>query len=149
VDADEMTYPLHVILRFELEKAMIEGSLSVEDLPGAWNEKMTKYLSLSTLDNDKDGCMQDVHWPGGALGYFPAYTFGALTAAQLFATLKKLHPHIQEDIRNGDFHTVTGWLKENVWANASLYSSEELIKRATGQDLNPTFFIEHLKERYL
>ncbi len=92
VDADEVTYPLHVILRFELEKDLIEGRLESPDLPEAWDAKMSEYLGLSTLDNSKDGPMQDVHWPGGAFGYFPTYTLGAMMAAQHWAALEKDHP---------------------------------------------------------
>ncbi len=149
VDADEVTYPAHIILRFEIEKALIEGQMEVEDLPAVWDEKMKSYLGLSTLGNDKDGCMQDVHWPSGAFGYFPSYTLGALVAAQLFAELKKEQPQVRQNIANGEIAPVMTWLKKNVWENASKYPTEELLKKVTGQSFSVDPFIAHLKDRYL
>ena len=103
VDADEMTYPLHIILRYELEKQLIEGDMSITDLPDAWDAGMKQYLGLSTKDNYRDGVMQDVHWPSGAFGYFPAYTLGSLIAAQLFNAAKKARPDILDQISTGNF----------------------------------------------
>ena len=108
VDADEVTYPLHVILRYEVEKQLIGGELAVADLPAAWNEKMMNFLDLSTEGNFVDGCLQDVHWPAGLFGYFPTYTLGAMTAAQLFAAVQREIPDLLGNIRRGDF---TPWLK--------------------------------------
>lgn len=149
VDADEATYPLHVILRFEMEQDLVAGKLAAKDIPEAWNAKMTDYLGLSTLDNPKDGPMQDVHWPSGAFGYFPSYTLGAMTAAQLWAALERDQPSAREDIRNGRFVGLNDWRRRNIWSQASLWSTPELLERATGEKLQTRYFIQHLKRRYL
>ena len=148
VDADEVTYPLHIILRFELEQALIGGTLEVADLPEAWDAKMTQYLGLSTIDNPKDGPMQDVHWSGGAFGYFPSYTLGALIGAQQWQSIEKALPDVLDQIAVGDFSGVNAWRSENIWQQASRYSTPDLLKRATGETLNPDIFIAHLKKRY-
>ncbi|MFD1945149.1 carboxypeptidase M32 [Paradevosia shaoguanensis] len=148
VDADEVTYPLHVILRFELEQDLVNGKLEVADLPEAWDAKMSEYLGLSTLDNPKDGPMQDVHWPGGAFGYFPSYTLGALMAAQQWAALEKAVPTVRDDIRQGNFAPLNDWRRENIWLQGSRWSTPELMERATGEALNADYFIAHLKKRY-
>jgi carboxypeptidase Taq len=148
VDADEVTYPLHVILRYELEQDMLSGALQVRDLPEAWDAKMRDYLGLSTIDNPKDGPMQDVHWPGGAFGYFPSYTLGAMMAAQQFATILKSNPQVNDEIARGDFSTVNNWRRENIWSVASTKSTPDIMQAATGEPLNAEYFIGHLKERY-
>ena len=149
VDADEVTYPLHVILRYELEQDLVNGKLEVRDLPEAWDAKMTEYLGLSTLDNPKDGPMQDVHWPAGSFGYFPSYTLGAMIAAQQWAAVEKAQPNLRADIRKGDFTGVNQWRADNIWTQGSRYSTPDLITRATGEPLNAEFFKAHLKRRYL
>ncbi len=148
VDADEVTYPLHVILRFELEQDMLSGALNVADLPEAWDAKMQDYLGLSTIDNPKDGPMQDVHWPSGAFGYFPSYTLGAMMAAQQWATIIKAHPHVNAEIAKGSFETVNNWRRDNIWSKASMSSTPEIMTAATGEPLNARYFIEHLEARY-
>ena len=148
VDADEVTYPLHVILRYELEQDLLSGRLSVHDLPEAWDAKMQDYLGLSTLGNPKDGEMQDVHWAAGLFGYFPSYTLGAMMAAQQFAAIEKAHPNINQDIARGDFSTVNTWRKDNIWTVASTKSTPEIMRDATGEPLNAMYFITHLKARY-
>ena len=148
VDADEVTYPLHVILRYELEQALVLGHLEVKDLPEAWDAKMRDYLGLSTIDNPKDGPMQDVHWPSGALGYFPSYTLGAMMAAQQWAALEKTTPNARDQMRHGQFEAINGWRRDNIWSQASRYSTPELMKRATGEPLNASYFIAHLERRY-
>lgn len=149
VDADEATYPLHVILRFEMEQDLVAGKLAAKHIPEAWNAKMTDYLGLSTLDNPKDGPMQDVHWPSGAFGYFPSYTLGAMTAAQLWTALERDQPSARDDIRNGRFVGLNDWRRRNIWSQASLWSTPELLERATGEKLQTKYFIQHLKRRYL
>lgn len=148
VDADEVTYPLHVILRFELEQDLVSGALDVADLPEAWDAKMRDYLGLSTIDNPADGPMQDVHWPGGAFGYFPSYTLGAMMAAQQWAALTKTHTSADADLAKGDFTAVNDWRRDNIWTQASRWSTPELMQRATGEKLNAAHFIAHLRERY-
>jgi carboxypeptidase Taq len=149
VDADEATYPLHVILRFEIEKALIEGEIQTRDIPALWDEKMQAYLGLSTRDTMKDGPMQDVHWPSGAFGYFPSYTLGAMTAAQIMAAIERDQPEVREDIRHGRFVAVNAWRKTHIWQEGSRYSTPDLLSRATGEKLNARYFEDHLTRRYL
>src|SRR5262249_56181011 len=132
VDADEVTYPLHVILRYRLERALIEGQLETQDIPGFWDDAMQRALGLSTQGNFRDGCMQDVHWPSGAFGYFPSYTLGALSAAQLFAAAVRKEPNIPGEIALGSFERLNGFLREAVWSQASLLTSGELMRQAHG-----------------
>lgn len=149
VDADEVTYPCHVVLRFELETALIAGRITVADLPELWDAGMRRLLGLSTAGNDKDGCMQDVHWAAGLFGYFPTYTLGALTAAQLFAAAKRAHPDLPEAIARGDLSALDAWLGENVWGQGCLLETDELVRRATGAPLGIAAFESHLRRRYL
>lgn len=149
VEADEITYPLHVILRFEIEKELINGNVQVEEIPELWDTKMKKYLSLSTEDNYKDGCMQDMHWTDGSFGYFPSYTMGALNSAQFFATIKKAFPDWKERLHKGDIAFITSWLQENIWSKASSMGGQEIIETATGEKTNADHFLNHLDERYL
>ncbi|HHS82826.1 MAG TPA: carboxypeptidase M32, partial [Devosia sp.] len=119
VDADEVTYPLHVILRYELEQDLIDARLDARDLPEAWNAKMEEYLGLNTLDKVADGPMQDVHWPAGLFGYFPSYTLGALMAAQQWHAMERKIPDATDRISRGDFATINDWRRENIWSRAS------------------------------
>ncbi len=148
VDADEVTYPLHVILRFELEQELISGRLETEDLPEAWDARMTDYLGLSTIDTPQDGPMQDVHWPSAAFGYFPSYTLGAMIAAQQWAKIEEEMPDVEEQFAAGRFDAVNEWRKERIWSQASRWSTPELIERATGEPLNAAHFRRHLEKRY-
>jgi carboxypeptidase Taq len=149
VDADEATYPCHVVLRFEIEKPLIEGKLEVEDIPEAWDAKMRELLGISTAGNFRDGCMQDVHWPAGLFGYFPTYTLGALTAAQLFRAARNAIGDLPARIEAGEFGPLDAWLRENVWSQGSLLDTNSLLQRATGSALDTRAFEAHLKERYL
>lgn len=148
VDADEVTYPAHVILRFRLERAMIAGDLPLAELPAAWNAGMKELLGV-TPPNDRVGCLQDIHWPSGGWGYFPTYTLGAMTAAQLFDAAKRAEPQILPSISRGDFSPLVAWLRANVHAQGSLYETDELLTRATGRPLDASVFKAHLKRRYL
>ncbi|ODT75444.1 MAG: peptidase M32 [Pelagibacterium sp. SCN 64-44] len=148
VDADEVTYPLHVILRYELEQDLVSGKLEASQIPEAWDAKMTEYLGISTIDDPKDGPMQDVHWPGGAFGYFPSYTLGAMIAAQLGAAMVKDLPGMREQMRQGDFSAINQWRAERIWSQGSRYSTPDLITRATGEPLNADHFKAHLQHRY-
>ncbi|KJG58990.1 peptidase M32 [Photobacterium kishitanii] len=147
VDADEVTYPAHVILRYEIERDLIEGNIEVDDIPIIWDQKMTQYLGLSTLGNFKDGCMQDIHWTDGSFGYFPSYTLGAMYAAQFMAAMKKV-VDVEAAITSGDLSPIFAWLETNIWSKGCTLSTDELVKQATGDTLNPRFFKEHLMERY-
>ena len=148
VDADEVTYPAHVILRYRLEKALIAGQMEVEDIPGAWNEGMQDLLGISP-PNDGLGCLQDIHWYDGAWGYFPTYTLGAMTAAQLFDAACRANGGILPAIGQGDFSPLMTWLGEKVHSLGSSMSSDEILIHATGRGLDPEIFKTHLQSRYL
>ncbi|MFN8758439.1 MAG: carboxypeptidase M32 [Tagaea sp.] len=148
VDADEVTYPAHVILRYRLERALIEDRMDLSDLPGAWNDGMKALVGVVPPD-DRDGCLQDIHWPGGAWGYFPTYTLGAMTAAQLFAAAKAAVPGIEPGLAKGDFAPLMGWLRANWHALGSSMTTREMLIRATGKPLDPAVFKAHLTARYL
>ena len=149
VDADELTYPAHVILRYGIEKKLIDGSLKAEDIPALWDEGMQSLLGVDTRGNYSNGCMQDVHWSGGAFGYFPCYTLGAMYAAQWFATIRRQTPDLDARIARGDLAPAFDWLRANIWTQASRWPTAELAKRATGEALNPQHFRRHLEARYL
>jgi carboxypeptidase Taq len=146
-EADEVTYPSHVILRFEIERDLLEDRWPLSELPAVWNQKMKEYLSLSTFGNDKDGCLQDVHWPSGSWGYFPAYTFGAVIAAQLFAKASSVRPTLGSEISRGDFNGLQGWLRENIWSQGSLMNTLQLVENASGP-LSSAAFKTHIERRY-
>ncbi|WP_127144724.1 carboxypeptidase M32 [Pelagibacterium montanilacus] len=148
VDADEVTYPLHIIVRYEIEQALISGQMEVADVPEAWDAKMGDYLGLSTIDTPADGPMQDVHWPMGAFGYFPSYTLGAMIAAQQWAVIEKAIPDVGALMARGEFGLLNDWRREHIWSQGSRFSTPELLERATGEKLNPDIFIAHLKARY-
>ena len=148
VEADEVTYPAHVILRYRLEKRLIAGDLRLDDVPGAWAEELKRLLGITPPD-DRRGCLQDIHWPEGIFGYFPTYSLGAMTAAQLFDSAKRADASILPSIANGDFAPLMAWLKANVHGLGSKLSTDELLSRATGRPLDPAVFKAHLKARYL
>jgi carboxypeptidase Taq len=148
VDADEMTYPAHVILRFRLEQALIAGDLAVADLPGAWNDGMREMLGITPPD-DSRGCLQDIHWYDGAFGYFPSYTLGAMAAAQLMAAARRAAPGLDAALARGDLSVLVGWLRKNVHGRGSLLGFNDLLREATGKPLDPADFEAHLIARYL
>ncbi len=149
VEADEVTYPAHVILRYDIERALIEGEIEAADIPALWDEKMQTLLGLDTRGNFKDGCMQDVHWTEGAFGYFPSYTLGAMYAAQWFAAIRRAVPDVDARIAAGDLTAVFDWLNANIWSQASRWETPELVQRASGEALNPAHLRTHLEKRYL
>lgn len=147
VEADEITYSLHVILRFEMEKELIEGSLKVRDIPEAWNAKMTELLGI-TPKNYAEGCMQDIHWSMGAFGYFPSYTLGNLYASHFFETIENAHPDWEARISNGDFSFLVSWLRENIHKHGRRYTSFELLKKVTGKPFTADAFIRYVTQKY-
>ena len=149
VEADELSYPAHIILRFEIERALIDGEIEAEDIPALWDRKMQDYLGIDTRGNYRDGCMQDIHWTDGSFGYFPSYTLGAMYAAQYFASIRARHPDLDQRIAAGDLAPVFDWLQHNIWSQASRWETAELVRRATGEALNPKHFRSHLERRYL
>jgi carboxypeptidase Taq len=148
VDADEVTYPAHVILRYQIEKALFRGDLQLADVPGVWNAEFKKLLGLD-VPSDREGVLQDVHWYDGAFGYFPCYSLGAMTAAQLFEAACAAHPEIPTEIEQGRFATLQGWLKANIHGLGSSLSTPDLVTRATGRPLDVAVFKRHLERRYL
>jgi len=148
VDADEVTYPAHVILRYNIERALIGDDMTLDDLPEVWNEGMERLLGLTPPDH-ATGCMQDIHWFDGAWGYFPSYSLGAMTAAQFFDAATTADSNILPAIAEGDFAPLYAWLAKNIHGLGSLYQTPELIERATGQALNGEIFKQHLQTRYL
>lgn len=148
VNADEVTYPLHVVLRWELEQALLSGDLDAADLPGAWAEKMQHYLGITPPDH-AHGCLQDIHWPEGMFGYFPTYTLGAMIAAQLMASARQALPNLDAQVEKGELGVLIGWLRTHVHQHGSRFSTPALIEQATGQALNPAIYQKHLKQRYL
>ena len=149
VDADEVTYPAHIILRYEIERPLIEGEIEPEDVPALWDAKMRELLHLDTRTNFKDGPLQDVHWPEALFGYFPCYSLGAMYAAQWAAAMRRATPDLDARIGAGDFAPVFDWLRANIWSQASRWSTDELAIRASGEPLNPAHFQRHLEARYL
>ncbi|MCX7932749.1 MAG: carboxypeptidase M32 [Rhodovarius sp.] len=148
VDADEITYPAHIILRFRLEQALIAGELEVADLPSAWNEGMQALLGITPPD-DAQGVLQDIHWYSGAFGYFPSYTLGAMAAAQLMRAARAAIPGLDEALSRGDAAPLVGWLRSHVHEQGARLGFQELLVAATGKPLDPRDFEAHLTERYL
>lgn len=148
VDADELTYPAHVILRFRLERAMIEGTLDISALPEAWNEGMRELLGITPPDDAK-GCLQDIHWYDGAFGYFPCYTLGAMAAAQLMAAARAATPGLDPALAEGNLAPLVAWLRQNVHSHGARLGLQDLLREATGKPLDPSDFLAHLTRRYL
>lgn len=149
VNADEATYPMHIILRYEIERDLISNKLAAKDIPEIWDAKMQSYLGISTKNDFKNGCLQDIHWPSGAFGYFPSYSLGSMFAAQIFFTLKKKMPSFYENLSQGNLTPVKEWLKNKIWSQGSQLSSPEIILNSTGENLNPLYLKNYLREKYL
>jgi carboxypeptidase Taq len=146
VEADEATYNLHIIIRFDLERQLMEGALSVTDLPDAWNERYERDLGIRPT-SDADGVLQDVHWSAGLFGYFPTYTLGNLAAAQLFDAAMRDLPDLEATFRRGEFAPLLGWLREKVHRYGRCYSGPELVRLATGQELSAHSLLEYLASK--
>ena len=147
VEADEATYNLHIMLRLELEIALMEGSLEVKDLPEAWNSRMVEYLG-STPPNDADGVLQDVHWSSGYIGYFSTYALGNLISAQLWETVNEDIPGLTDQIRRGKFDALTGWMGEKIHRHGSKFEPQELVERVTGSKIDPAPYMRYLTAKY-
>ena len=147
VEADEVTYPMHVILRYEIEKGLFDGSIEVKTLPELWNSKMKEYLGVEP-PTDTLGVLQDTHWSGGAFGYFPSYTLGAIYASQFYQTLIDEKPDLGKEIESGNLATIREWLNQKIHQKGRLLSVPELIKEVTGDNLNPTVFLNYVKTKY-
>ncbi len=147
VEADEVTYNLHIIIRFELEKALLDGEISVESLPGRWNARYREYLGIDP-ENDATGVLQDVHWSEGMIGYFPTYTLGNLYAAQIYHTLRTIFPDFDERLAAGDTSFVLQWLREHMYSVGATYLPQDLLLRLTGEEANPQYFVNYLTARF-
>ena len=147
VEADEATYNMHIMIRFELERALLNGDLQVGDLPGEWNRMYKEYLGVDVPD-DRRGCLQDIHWSMGALGYFPTYTLGNLYCAQFFEAAQAAMPGLDDDFRNGRFDRLRTWLNEQIHQHGERYSPEELCRRVTGKELSSEPLMRHLEGKY-
>ncbi len=147
VEADEVTYDLHIILRFRIEKALVSGELSVADLPGVWNETFQELFGLK-VKNNSDGCLQDVHWSFGLIGYFPTYSLGNINASQLYQAAMK-DTAVADGVEKADYAALLDWLRKNVHRHGTRYLPNDLMKKATGEMPNPKYLLEHLRERYL
>lgn len=147
VDADEITYPAHILVRYEMETALINGQMSLRDLPAAFNERIHDLLGL-TVKEDRLGCLQDIHWPSGAWGYFPTYTLGAMIAAQLREAAQRDNPALMEEIGRGDFTSLLSWLRTHVHHRASSASTRDIVADATGAPPGPDAYLQHLRSRY-
>ena len=147
VEADEVTYNLHIVLRFEIEKALFAGTLAVRDLPQAWRNEARELIGLEPKD-DRTGVLQDVHWSDGSFGYFPSYCLGNMIAAQLWAKVRAVRPGIEEEFARGEFGWLLGWLREQVHTQARRFGTLELVRRVTGEELSPRHLVAYLRERY-
>ena len=149
VEADEVTYPLHVLLRYEIESALINDEIQPADIPQLWDQKMRDYLDLSTGDDHARGCLQDIHWSDGTFGYFPSYTLGAVNASQLFSAYCQQHSDWTTDFAKGDTSHVRGWLADNIWSKASMLDSQQIMVSASGENTGADYLLNHLRARYL
>ena len=147
VEADELTYNLHVLLRFEIEADLLTGELAVADLPAAWNERTEAALGLVPED-DAHGVLQDVHWASGAFGYFPTYAVGNVLASQLYEAAIAAHPEIPDEMERGDFTALRGWLAEHVWRHGARYDPDDLIARATGRPMEAGPYLSYLRGKF-
>ncbi len=147
IEADEVSYNLHVIIRFELEKALIDGTLKVKELPEAWNSKMHSYLGITPPSNQQ-GCLQDIHWACGYIGYFPTYTLGNLYSVQFFKAFEKAHPRWQEQVAQGSLDFISQWLKENIHQYGRQYNSLQLCQKVTGEGLKQDSYMNYLTTKY-
>ena len=148
VDSDEVTYNLHIILRFELEKKLFNGELAVDELPETWDRMSQEIIGL-TPKSDKEGVLQDVHWSGGMFGYFPSYCLGNMIAAQLWYTVLGEIPDLQKDFSAGNFERLLSWLRNSIHQHGKRYDTEVLVERVTGERINPKYLIRYLKDRYV
>ncbi len=147
VEADEATYNMHIMLRLEMEIAMLEGKVAVKDLPDLWNTKMKEYLGV-TPPNDAKGILQDIHWSGGSIGYFSTYALGNLVSVQLWEKINQDLPDLMEQIREGKFEALLGWLREKVHRHGSKFEPQELVQKVTGSKIDPAPYVRYLTKKY-
>ncbi len=146
IEADELTYPLHILIRYEIERMIFDDDIDLEDLPTIWNERIQAYLNI-TPKTDKEGILQDVHWSAGMFGYFPTYALGSAYAAQIYYTMKK-EIDIDALIKNNNIKAINEWLKENIHCYGSTKKPLELLEEVTNETFNPSYYVQYLKEKY-
>lgn len=149
VYADEMSYPFHIVLRYNIEKQLCNRELEVRDLPDAWDQQMKELLDLDTRGNFKDGCMQDIHWFEGLFGYFPCYLLGAIYAAALFSACERKMGSVADSVRSGEFSGISAWLAENIHSKGSLLEGPDLMESVTGGPLSAKPYLDHIERRYI
>jgi len=147
VEADEVTYGLHVIIRFNIERDLFADKIQIDELPQVWNESYNEYLGVS-VENDSEGVMQDTHWASGLYGYFPSYALGNIYSGQLHATMQKAIPDWQTQLASGNFSNIKQWLVTNVHSNGNLYAPTELVKKVTGKQLSVDSYLSYLNNKY-
>ncbi len=147
VEADEVTYNLHIMLRFNIELALLEGDLTVGGLPVAWNDEFRRLFGISP-DSNRNGVLQDIHWSMGGFGYFPTYALGNLYGAQFVNTLRSTFDDLDSRIESGDFASILGWQRKHIHNAGRMYPATELCKRVTGSDLDPTYLMKYVREKY-
>ena len=147
MEADELTYHLHIVLRFEIERDLIRGDLAVADVPEVWNDRMESYLGIRP-ETDAEGCLQDVHWSHGAFGYFPTYSLGSVVAAQLYDAAERDIEGLEGRIRAAEFDRLHEWLTDNVHRHGKRYETNELVRRATGEDVTADAFVDYATAKY-
>jgi carboxypeptidase Taq len=147
VEADELTYHLHIVLRFEIERELLAGDLDVAEVPAVWNDRMEAYLGVRP-DTDREGCLQDIHWSHGSFGYFPTYSLGSVLAAQLYAAAESEIGGLDSQIRAGEFDALHGWLDESIRRHGCRYTTDELVERASGEPLTADYFLEYAESKF-
>ena len=147
VEADELTYHLHILVRFEIERDLVRDDLDVSEVPAVWNDRMEEYLGVRP-DTNAEGCLQDIHWTHGSIGYFPTYSLGSMLAAQLFGAAERAVGPLEDDIAEGDFEALQTWLREAVHGHGCRYTTPELVREATGEDLTAEYFLNYAREKY-
>jgi carboxypeptidase Taq len=147
LDADEVSYILHIIIRYEIERDLFDGKIDVDDVPMVWNQKYREYLGVNVSD-DKNGTLQDIHWASGGFGYFPAYAIGSMNAAQLEVAMRRDHPDLDQRFASGDFSIPTAWMQEHVYKYGAIYDTPELMRKATGNETEPYDFLNYLNIKY-
>ena len=145
-EADELTYPLHILVRYEIEKGIFDGSISLENLNNIWNKKTKKYLGVD-VPNDREGILQDIHWSSASFGYFPAYALGSAYSAQIFNSMKK-DLNIDDLLENNKFNEINSWLKDKIHSNGALFTPKEILINATGEEFNPMYYVEYLENKF-
>ena len=145
-EADELSYPLHIIIRYEIEKAIFSGEVDVDNLPDLWNRKYQEYLGL-TPTNDSEGILQDIHWSFGEFGYFPSYAIGSAISSQLYAKIKDVMP-VNDYLKEGNITPIREFLRDNIHKYGATKNTTQLLKDVTGEDFNADYYVEYLKDKF-